>query len=224
MADNPVRQHYVPQMLLRRFAKENGKLNLFFILKESGKFLENQNTDKVLLQKNIYTYNELDETTGYFELDEMLSTLKEKYQFGIEHYLSEIEGQAYAVLDKIENLEKLTVPEIQILKEFTYLQIYRTPWGREEIKSQFLMAAPAENKEFFLKTWEEHPNLFFGLIPGGAYSVNFHKIMERPFYLVTDLFKPTPYVSTFVKLFYFSSYINFATLRNICIYTIWRCC
>lgn len=110
MSNNePVKQHYIPQVYLRNFCNENDKLCLFDTVK--NEIFENMTTKKVLLQRHFYTFT-----------DE-----KGNKDYQLEEWFSEIESNTKPIFDKIINKQTITINEKEQLALFIALLQNRTP-------------------------------------------------------------------------------------------------
>lgn len=194
----PVRQHYVPEMLLKRFANDEGTLNLY--RKEDNKFLKGLLPRNVLLKRHINTHKPLTETTGIPELDRLIECASKEFPYAIEQCFASAEKETSPIIDKIEKQEQLTSHEENVLRNFVYIQIYRTPWGRRQVKQEFLEAIPYDKQKHFLDAWEQYSGIFFQLVLAGECRKQFFQTVEKPFYIVTNPFRTEPFVTSDVPV------------------------
>ena len=71
--NNPKRHHYIPQMLLRRFADDSGKLYWYNKNEGTVKYSSPKN---VFLEKNLYSLNRLDGENSKYEIERQLALLE----------------------------------------------------------------------------------------------------------------------------------------------------
>ena len=108
--NNPIKQHYVQKMLLKRFAINN-MIYVYDRKNVSNKF-KYLNINIVAFKKNLYTYTDDNGRT----------------QYDAEKYFSDIEGLTNDILDKIENKKVISIDEKNTLSFFIAYQILRTPY------------------------------------------------------------------------------------------------
>ena len=143
MSNNPVRQHYIPKMLLKRFSHDDSRINIY--RKETNKFLPNQSLDNHFIIKDFYTHKlQQNLTTEYPALNDHINKLLiEDNYYELEKQLSKLESNATAVFRKIEENPHTPINEedAEILKQFIIILIIRTPWGRGNFLPTFLEPA-----------------------------------------------------------------------------------
>ena len=112
----PKRHHFVPQMLLRRFADADGRL-FFFDKRIADKGVQKASPDNIFLQRHLYTQYEKDGTKDV----------------SAERHFAQLEGEADRIIDKITQqaelgkLPRLTTAERKTWDQFFYYQWKRTP-------------------------------------------------------------------------------------------------
>ena len=116
----PKRHHYIPQMLLRRFVSEDGKL--YCCRKEEPSKIFLTTPKKVFLESDLY-----------MQRDE-----HGKMDTSVERGFSDLEGKANEVIEKIVGAARsgmnpgLTLGEKEIWDEFLCKQWRRLPIKRDE--------------------------------------------------------------------------------------------
>lgn len=113
--NTPKKHHFVPQMLLRRFCDDSGKL-WHYNKKAPHIGITSSTPKKLFYEKHLYTLNE----------DGIRDT-------SLESYFSKIEGQTNTIIEKIcaaaraKSLPDLTVQEKKVWDLSLYFQWKRTP-------------------------------------------------------------------------------------------------
>ncbi|MBI2170913.1 MAG: DUF4238 domain-containing protein [Chloroflexi bacterium] len=122
---NAKRQHYVPQMYLRHFSREDGSIRIHDI---------NKGTEFLTSMKNIAV------ETGFYDFpieDTIVST---------ETWLSQIEGAATQTIQRLgetpDYLLKMSLEEEIHLARFTGSLFFRTPFFRSELQRMFGLPLP----------------------------------------------------------------------------------
>lgn len=122
----PIRQHYIPRMLLKRFVDRDGKLH-FFTNHAPDKGVLASTPENLFLQKHLYT--QVDEVGTK---DASVET----------SFLANLEGKADPIVEKIVSAARrgdtpnLSVAEKEVWVEFTYIQFKRVPERREKNKEE----------------------------------------------------------------------------------------
>ncbi len=112
----PKKQHYVPQMLLKRFTDENGKLYHYVKHPDVQEVLYKY-PNNVFFEKHYYAFYDDDNNKD--------NSLEKKF--------AKLEGEVDQILEKIVTLVRsgkkpgLSSDEKQLLDQFTYYQWKRTP-------------------------------------------------------------------------------------------------
>ncbi len=115
-ADERKRQHYVPEVILRRFTDDNGKLYVF-MKDHPCKGIFWTTPKNVFAETHLYSQNTFDGGRDY----------------RVERFLAYIEDRVSPILNRIvesslsKNVPKLKVEEKEFLDIFYYTQIKRTP-------------------------------------------------------------------------------------------------
>ena len=122
----PIRQHYIPRMLLKRFVDKDGKLH-FFTNHAPDKGVLASTPENLFLQKHLYTQvDEVGAKDAYVETS----------------FLAKLEGKADPIIEKIvcaarrRQSPNLSHDEIDIFLTFLYIQLTRVPDVRDPIMDE----------------------------------------------------------------------------------------
>ena len=132
---NPKRHHYIPQMLLRRFTDEDGKL-YFFYKGSPGKVIESNPKD-TFVKQHLYTQHD---QHGNKDVS-------------VEEEFSKLEAQASPIIEKIiqatryGKLPHLTSAEKEIWDEFFCSQWIRIPKWQEDMQKSNLVSDALQDFE-----------------------------------------------------------------------------
>ena len=153
-ANNPTRQHYIPEFLIRHFLDNSGHL---WVYDKGRAKVYPTNAKKAFVKNNIYTTHKFgrgDESTDYMEF---MKSITKDYRHEVE-FAQRIESNAAPVISQIieraraNNPPQLSHQQTNSWKSFVLAMARRTPESRRRATSlndrdAFYMAAKARAHE-----------------------------------------------------------------------------
>lgn len=129
--DNPKRQHYIPQMLLKHFADDKGQF--WFFEKDAPKRqVQKRNIKSAFRKKNVYTFTNPDGSRNY----------------STEHALSELESAADPVVCKIiEHGRDGKPPSLTSTERDVWGWFFVTLWKRSPDEAAQLISGLLEDED-----------------------------------------------------------------------------
>ena len=137
-SNNPVRQHYIPEFLLRNFSDDRGHL---WVYDKGQRNLYATNAKNVFVKRNIYTTFRFEHIEKNTEFERFISSIIKDYTYEVEDFARDIEGNASPIISRvidrarINQFPKLSQPESDKWKRFMLAMARRTPESRKRATS-----------------------------------------------------------------------------------------
>ena len=104
----PRRHHYLPRFYLENFVNDNGFLSVFDREKNEYRFQQPVNT---AVEKDMYRFKDVENNDRY----------------DLENAFSRVENDTKAIIDKLDNSQKISKEDVDVLSIFLSAQRYRVP-------------------------------------------------------------------------------------------------
>ena len=137
-ANNPVRQHYIPEVLLREFLDDRGHLWIYD--KGQGKIYDT-NAKNAFVQNNAYTTFRFEHIEKNTKFEKFIDSIIKDYKYEAKNFARDIEGKASPAISRIiEKARSNQVPQLsreqaEIWKKFMLAMARRTPESRKRATS-----------------------------------------------------------------------------------------
>ena len=130
--NKPKRNHYIPQMLLKNFCGESGRVWV-----DDGKKIYSTNPRNVFVQGHLYTKSIFGNSPKDTDHEDFLNSIEKSYEY--EERLSEIESRATpAVQEIVDHVRQGKCPQLSIelrdaWKRFLIAIARRTPESQNRV-------------------------------------------------------------------------------------------
>ena len=137
-ANNPARQHYIPEFLLRNFLDASGRLWVYD--KVRGKVYPT-NAKKAFVQNNAYTTYRFEHIEKNAEYEKFVDSITKDYKYEVENFAKHIESKASPVILRIiekarsSEFPQLSKEQADSWKRFMLTMARRTPESRKRVAS-----------------------------------------------------------------------------------------
>ena len=150
-ANKPVKQHIIPEFLLRNLADSSGRL---WIYDKRQQKIYTTSTKKAFVQRNAYTIYKFEHVAKDTAYDRFIDSLKEDYIHETETFSRNLEGVASPIISHMidrarsNRFPKLSQEQADVWKRFMLATARRTPESRSRATSidddeAFYLAAKA---------------------------------------------------------------------------------
>ena len=145
-ANNPIRQHYIPEFLLRNFLDDRGQL---WIYDKGQEKIYTTNTKNAFVKNNTYTRYRFEHIEKNTKPEEFIDSVIKDYKYEIESFARDIESKASPVISRIiEEARSNQCPQLS-RKQAIHWKRFMLAMARRTPESQRRVAAIKSDDDAF---------------------------------------------------------------------------